>query len=129
MATPMPFPESPPRDSPRPDDPADQEALDRAINDWWDHTLTIEKATEARDAAAAVILALLPPGTVRGSVSVARGRRRFSPELAARALSAAQFASICEYAPSVRLAREKLDGEFLDSLYIDSGTPFVRRAT
>lgn len=108
--------------------PTDEE-LEAAITLWWEASAAIEHWSEVKDGAASVILAAVPTGSSRGGVQVARGRRRFSPENAARNLTMAQFASICEYAPSPKLAREKLSQADLERCYADGGSSYVRRST
>lgn len=120
MGTPIPFPltQAPPNE---------RSPLDLAIDKWWEASHAIESWQMVKDQAAAEILALLGPGQAAGGVQVASGRRRFSPELAARALTNVQFASICEYSPSAKLAKAKLDPALIDACYEDVGTPYVRR--
>lgn len=114
--------------------PTERTELDIAIDRWWAACHNIETWQQEKDAAAAIIMEHMSAGQRYGGLGVARGRRRFSPELAARTLTAAQFAAICEFTPSPKLfqsavATGKLDAELMDACYEDIGTPFVRRVT
>ena len=106
----------------------ERSALDFAIDSWWEATTAIEKYQQVKDSASAFIVSHLPVGENYGGLAIAKGRRRFSPELAARELTPAQFAAICEFSPSPKLARDRLEGELVDKCYQDVGAPYVRRA-